>query len=662
MFSPLRNKLLLWFLIFTSISILFMVVTWYGIKQEKHYRKVIDRIGEYEKMLYKDINAVNNYLYFETSDTAYFSTGKSKYLHQHELLLGKLQTGFSDLYHLEDINHFTLQKNLDAIKNKLHHYDSIVQKIAKKTFQRGFKDYGYVGQMRDYAHFLEKYKHYVDQPLLLNMRRREKDYFLRYEKAYVVQFRENGNLLNHSINSNQEMSLSLKRKLNDALFNYMNLFDRVVYLDKEIGAQSQKGLTLEFHKTKNNLKTHFSLLVDKTYQRKNELSDQLQGYFLIFGIIMILLSIIASFLVSKMITNPLRSLSAYINDFIASDFQPAHDYDPLQDKNEIGRLSRNFYILKQEIESNIKYFKEKVEERTAEILHQKDKIEHQKEEIRVQRDILQRTNTTMEKQKEVLEVQNKNIISSIKYAQRIQKALFADTETIKNVWKEAFVFIQPKDIVSGDFYYVDIVKNENNSNKHVFAAIDCTGHGVPGALMSILSYNSLKQTIRELKHTNPLFVVTYMNKFIYDALHNNRTSHYLQDGLDMAYVVFEPDKMQIEFVGVYMPLYIIRNGELLEFKGKKVMLGSEPELPHILSKETIQVEKGDMVYMFSDGYADQFGGASGKKFKKKQFKQLLQAIADDSVDNQRQELKETFEDWRGTFDQLDDVLVMGFRV
>ncbi|WP_462280546.1 SpoIIE family protein phosphatase [Salinivirga cyanobacteriivorans] len=662
MFSPLRNKLMFWFLIFTAISILFMGVTWFGIKQEKQYREVIDRIGEYEKTFYKDINVVNNYLLYETADTIYFSKGKSKYLDQHNIFYTKLRKGFNSLNNLENIDDFTLKKNMDGIIAFLTQYDSIIKTIAQKTYKRGFKDYGYVGDMRDKAHFLERHNKYVDQNLLLNMRRREKDYLIRYERAYIVKFREIGNRLNHSINSNTKIGLTQKEAINEALYQYMMLFDKVIQLDKEIGFHSQNGLSKELHTLTKALKAQFSLLVNKTHQRKNELSKELQGYFLIFALTLVLLSILISLRVSKHITNPLRNLSAYINDFISSDFQPDQDYTPLEDKNEIGRLSRNFYILKQEIVRNIRYFKEKVEERTAEILHQKNEIENQKEEIQSQRDILQKTNNTMEKQKQVLEVQNKNIISIIKYAQRIQSALFADTDAVKDIWHDSFVFIQPKDIVSGDFYFFDSIRPQNSPNKHVFAAIDCTGHGVPGALMSILSYNSLKQTIRELEHTNPLFVVTYMNKFIHDALHSRQRNSNLHDGLDMAYVVFEPESMKLEFIGIHMPLYIIRNEELIEYKGSKIMLGNEPEIPHTISKHTINLQKGDMVYMFSDGYADQFGGASGKKFKKKQFKQLLKAISDESIDKQKMELKETFEDWRGTIDQVDDVLVMGFRV
>jgi methyl-accepting chemotaxis protein len=202
----------------------------------------------------------------------------------------------------------------------------------------------------------------------------------------------------------------------------MNIFDKIVQLDNEIGAHSHTGLTLQYFKAKNNLQNYFGVIVNQTTKRKEQLSSQLQLYFIIVSIIMILISIGASILISKKITEPLRRLSAYIHDFI-SRFQPKNDYTPLDDNNEVGRLSRNFYILKQEIEDNIQYFKEKVEERTAEILHQKNEIENQKEEIKLQRDILQRTNHTIEKQKEVLEVQNKNIISSIKYAQRIQDAL-----------------------------------------------------------------------------------------------------------------------------------------------------------------------------------------------------------------------------------------------
>ena len=660
MFSPLRNKLLGWFLIFTSLSIFFMLAIWFSVNREKQYREVLTLIGKYEKLFYKDINAVDNFLYFEASDTLFYIKGGSENLIKHKQFQESLITGFDKLNNLDKIKRFPLNQKIVSLKKKLHNYDSIISLISTKTFYRGFKDYGLVGKMRQHAHLLEEYEKYVDQRLLLNMRRREKDYFLRFEKAYVVLFREIGNKLNHSINSNPSTTLEKRKILNNALYNYMNIFDKIVQLDQEIGAHSHTGLALDYVKAKNNLQNYFGVIVNQTTERKEQLSNQLQFYFITISFIMILISIIASIFISKKITDPLRDLSKYINEFIKTDFRPTQDYRPLGDKNEVGRLSRNFYILKQEIEDNIQYFQEKVNARTAEIMHQKTEIENQKEEIRVQRDVLQKTNSTIVKQKEVLEVQNKNIISSIKYAERIQSALLANIDSIKQIWEESFVFIQPKDIVSGDFYFIDSVRKPS-CDQIVFTAIDCTGHGVPGALMSILSYNSLKQTIKEFKHTNPLFVVSYMNKFIYEALHNNASSN-VQDGLDMAYVVFTPEKEEIEFIGIQMPLYIIRKGEIIEYKGSKMMLGYEPEIPKRVTKEIIKVEKGDMVYLFSDGYADQFGGASGKKFKKKQFKQLLKAIAEDSVTNQRQVLSENFEDWRGTCDQIDDVLVMGFRV
>lgn len=320
MFSPLRNKLLFWFLIFTAISILFMGVTWFGINQEKQYREIINRIMEYEKIFYKDINVVNNYLLYETADTLYFSKGKSKYLDQHNHFYTKLKKGFYSLNNLENINDFTLRNDLDGIITLLVQYDSIIKNIAQKTYKRGFKDYGYVGNMRDKAHFLEKHNKYVDQNLLLNMRRREKDYLIRYERTYIVKFREIGNQLNHSINSNTKIDQTQKEALNEALYQYMMQFDKIIQLDKEIGFHSQNGLSKELHTLTKALKTQFSLLVTKTQQRKNELSKELQGYFLIFALTLVLLSILISFGVSKHITTPLRNLSAYINDFISSDF------------------------------------------------------------------------------------------------------------------------------------------------------------------------------------------------------------------------------------------------------------------------------------------------------------------------------------------------------
>jgi hypothetical protein len=154
---------------------------------------VLTLIGEYEKLFYKDINAVDNFLYFETSDTLFYINGKSEYLIKHEEIHDSLRSGFRKLNNLDKIKRFPVSSKIAKLKQKLTSYDSIVGLITGKTYRRGFKDYGLVGRMRQHAHLLEEYDNYVDQRLLLNMRRREKDYFLRYEKAYVTQFREIGN-------------------------------------------------------------------------------------------------------------------------------------------------------------------------------------------------------------------------------------------------------------------------------------------------------------------------------------------------------------------------------------------------------------------------------------------------------------------------------------
>jgi serine phosphatase RsbU (regulator of sigma subunit) len=264
----------------------------------------------------------------------------------------------------------------------------------------------------------------------------------------------------------------------------------------------------------------------------------------------------------------------------------------------------------------------------------------------------------IEQQKNQILDKNKQITDSIHYAQRIQEVIMPSENEVKKMLKDSFIFYKPKDIVSGDFYWV-----EKKGSKMIIAAVDCTGHGVPGAFMSLIAHNLLNQIIKEHEITLPSEVLDHLNIGVTDTLKQSSGDSKVKDGMDIALCRLDLDEMKLNFSGANNPLYFIRNGELTEIKGDKVPIGMfikdrfRPFTDHELS-----LQKGDTFYLFSDGYADQFGGEKGKKFKYRQFQSLLLSVQHYSMDGQLKIIAETLARWQGDIEQVDDILVIGVRI
>lgn len=256
-------------------------------------------------------------------------------------------------------------------------------------------------------------------------------------------------------------------------------------------------------------------------------------------------------------------------------------------------------------------------------------------------------------QKEELAEKNKDITDSIRYAKRIQFAMLPE----EIPFPDTFILFKPKDIVSGDFYWVDKV-----GELEFAAACDCTGHGVPGAFMSIIGANSLNKIVREKGIYETGAILENLNEEIINSLKRTDDGSAIMDGMDMALFRFNPSKMELQFSGAYNPLVIIRENEVDELKADRYSVGrSSSDEKKIFNTQTIEVKKGDVVYAFSDGYADQFGGQTGKKFKYKPMKELFLAIHDKPMEEQKQILNSTLEAWRGDISQVDDILIIGRR-
>ncbi|MGZ4055837.1 MAG: PP2C family protein-serine/threonine phosphatase [Bacteroidia bacterium] len=264
-------------------------------------------------------------------------------------------------------------------------------------------------------------------------------------------------------------------------------------------------------------------------------------------------------------------------------------------------------------------------------------------------------------QRDVIEEANKDILSSIHYAKRIQKALLASDSMMKKNLQEHFVLYKPKDIVSGDFYW-----GENVNNKFLLCTADCTGHGVPGAFMSLLGISFLNETVKERKIIRPDLIFNQLREDIIHVLNPEGTIEEGKDGMDAVLCCFDFQNMTLEFACANNPLWIIRENKLLEFKPDKQPIGMyeiyEESEHKQFTLQTVQLQKGDLIYTFTDGYADQFGGEKGKKFKYKHMQETLLEISKNSMEEQSTRLNKIIEDWKGSLDQVDDILMIGIRV
>jgi serine phosphatase RsbU (regulator of sigma subunit) len=252
--------------------------------------------------------------------------------------------------------------------------------------------------------------------------------------------------------------------------------------------------------------------------------------------------------------------------------------------------------------------------------------------------------------------QRRELMASLKYASFIQKAVLPDLRYMENILKDFFVMHKPRDIVSGDFYYCS-----RKEDYIIAAAGDCTGHGVPGALMSIMGISFLNEILSSRGPIKSSRILNLLRERVMKALHQRGHELENKDAMDMALCVFNPRTKELQYSGANNPLYHIRNRVLTEIKADKMPVGINAIEENSFTNHSMQLKPGDIVYIFSDGYPDQFGGPLNKKFKYGPLKELLIRISDRSMEEQRDELDRVITEWKGSEPQVDDMLVFGIK-
>jgi serine phosphatase RsbU (regulator of sigma subunit) len=351
--------------------------------------------------------------------------------------------------------------------------------------------------------------------------------------------------------------------------------------------------------------------------------------------------------ISRSIAMPTQEL---LNDMNTTGEGDIQSYSIVRSNDEIGQLTTGYNNMVTKLREYFNELKDlnrnleqKVDQRTKEIRQQKEEIETQRDEITQQRD--------------QLSVKNKEINDSIFYARNIQEALLPEENQFEKNLPDHFILFKPRDIVSGDFYWIKQIRKEV-----IFTAADCTGHGVPGAFMSMLGMSFLNEIVQDNKKLQPNQILNELREQVKTALKQESEETKSKDGMDMALVKLNTDTLNLEFAGAYNPLYIIRNGKLIVYKADRMPIGAQVKEENTFTNQKIKLQQGDILYMFSDGYPDQFGGPNNKKFTKKRFKELLIEISNKSLHEQKRLLDQKHKDWMGQNTQLDDILIIGVKI
>lgn len=312
-------------------------------------------------------------------------------------------------------------------------------------------------------------------------------------------------------------------------------------------------------------------------------------------------------------------------------------------------ISTRAYLRKQKDMQELEKRKEEIEGQRNEIGAQRDEIEAQRDEIEAQRDLVQ-------EQKEHIENTHHEISSSIDYAMRLQDAMLPGPALLEEHFSGHLIFFRPKQKVSGDFYWWT-----RSGNKVIIAVADCTGHGVPGAFMSLLGASLLKEIVNREGITRPGLILDRMREEVIGALNQKGTMGEQKDGMDMSLVCIDTESLMCQFAGANAPLYVLRRGQMQIYRPDLMPISHYEKMDSFNTTE-MQLETDDQIYLFSDGYADQFGGEKRKKFKYNTFRRIITEYADLSMPRQQQVLSDAIREWQGKYEQTDDMVIVGIKI
>ncbi|MCB8963465.1 MAG: SpoIIE family protein phosphatase [Bacteroidales bacterium] len=622
MFRKFSSQL---FFAFLGISLLCLVLAYSNLQQSKTKEQAdqaTNQVHQIEMNVLEQAKSVNNFFTFDICNKDFFESKHSTYLEKRKIENNQFATLSTELLKSKIINRTNVETHIHNLLKLSDSLNAYIDTTSALIHQRGFKDYGIEGKMRDHAHYLEKINCIAIGQLLM-LRRHEKDYIIRNEQKYIDKFNQ---LITELIQDKRYASCKHE------LLAYKELFNQMVEVDRKIGIRNNSALRLKLENTINAMMSEtrqiafqYNTLRAQIYTRIRITSSLILGVIMVMGICL-------SIILSRVVTKRIALLSESISNFVSSGFANAQTLGIPSKNDEIGLLVKDFEAMRTEICNQIQYLEHTVEDRTEEIRAQKEHIVKQ----------------------------NQKIMDSIRYAQNIQEAILPTTIALNESFPEHFIFFQPKDIVSGDFYWHKKIDN-SRYNISILAVADCTGHGVPGGLMSMLGIASLSDIVLKESVQSATDVLNELRTKITETLSTQINGRLLKDGMDIALAIIDHRNGKLQFAGAHRPLYLVRNGAMIKIKGDSMPIGRGYTDANFTLHE-IAIDKNDTFYLCTDGFVDQHNKELNKKYLEVNYRKLLVQLAALPIDQQKETLANEFERWKGEAEQTDDVLVVGIRI
>lgn len=682
MFSSIKSKLIfsIILLALTSLSIL-IGIFWYD-RQINSLTDLSMSLNNAQLKLQKIDKLQRDFFSYESINPRFYdSGGKSKFLTDNNFLIKEFEENIKKVQNTELISkEKEIDSELEALLIQTKKYQNTFDSASKLIYKKGFEDFGITGKMRTLIHYIENAQN-PTLPLdkILMIRRHEKDFIIRKNTKYITTHAQAVELLKNTIQ--QQVYNKDKRELYIKwLDQYAYHFGEMAELELIIGYTNITGLKGKLNQISEQLNTKLDTTREQLNKKSEQESDRMRVILGSILLVALLVNALLAGLVIQKMGRPIRRLSRLINTLVNNNFEGESKSVVLRGNDELSQLSKDVQFLI----NSLKQYMLDIQEKADDLLSKNTELEQQQEKIISQRDLLEQTNKSVLEKNNALEFQKKEIdnhkktlqnqlqeihsinkligrkqskiIDSITYAKRIQEAMLPDVRSIERTFSDAFVFFKPRDVVSGDLYFLHSTKEQT-----ILAAIDCTGHGVPGALMSMIAFNLLSAIITNNTIEDPAQLLDLLHKGTVKTLKQKKTNN--RDGMDATICIHHKDKKEVWFAGAKNKLLYVQKSMFHIIKGDNLPIGGlmiDRERNYTTHK--IKVDTPTQFYMFSDGYQDQFGGEQNLKFGSRNLYDLLYKTNHLPSAIQHKHVEETFEKWKGSYNQIDDILVMGFKI
>ncbi|GAB4336558.1 MAG: hypothetical protein OHK0038_14840 [Flammeovirgaceae bacterium] len=607
------------------LIVLSLIITnlWFS-SQTSKIQEIVSTLSDIDRNIQTVHKLEKDFFQDETINPVFYETGLSQYLVKRKSLVESTFALMKKLKKLEEKSKMGTAQDIEELSHHFTKYEDTFNRLVDLIEKRGFKDYGLEGKMRHYIHQIENSQSSFDRVLLLTARRHEKDYILRKDMKYVEKLKETLDLMHRDLEK-KVISKSEREKLFVMLAEYEESFEELVRADLEIGFDYQKGVRGEMDRNADSVAMQVKLVSNKVMIHAEKMRSNVRTASFSVMSLAFSLGIILSIFVSRSLGQPIRQLSSTIHEVIANQFSKDKKIHLVESKDEVGTLSKDFAFMLTQVQKNI-------------------------EEIATKN--------------EILELKQKTIMDSLRYAQQIQMAILPSEEDFRHVFEDYFLIYKAQQVVSGDFYW--LAKKEE---KTFLAMVDCTGHGVPGAFMSMIGYTLLNKIVNEHNIHHPALMLEVLHLEIQEALHQHREGERTQqtDGMDIAIFVLQPIENQtgklVEFAAAKQQCLYFKNGSIHELKGSKRGIGGKNKTGDTtpFEAQSFNLEKGDLLYLYTDGFGDQHN-AGGVKFGKKNLRELIASIAHSTLQEQKDILLYHFDKHKGSEFQRDDVTILGVKI